>query len=54
MDKAKLEHIIKTRPPYDKTNKDPNKNYGVGSMLILFIVKGDKGAIQFQLNTYMV
>lgn len=47
----KLEHIIKTKPPFDKRNADPHKNYGIGSMLVWFIVKGDKGAIQFQLNT---
>jgi len=51
MDKEKLEHIIKTRPPFNKVSKDANKNYGVGSMLIWFYVKGKKGAIQFQLNT---
>lgn len=50
-EEGKLEHIIKTRPPFNKTSKNPNKNYGVGSMLIWFIVKGAKGAIQFQLNT---
>ena len=49
--KEKLEHIIKTRPPFDKRNNDLKKNYGVGPMTIYFIVKGNKGAIQFLLNT---
>lgn len=47
----KLEHIIKTIPAFSKRNSDPKKDYGVGSMRVCFIVKGEKGAIQFLLNT---
>jgi hypothetical protein len=46
-----LERIIKTSPPFDKRNPDPAKDYGIGSMKIRYIVKGDKGAISFTLNT---
>jgi len=48
---SKLEHIVHTRAPYNKVHADPKKNYGVGSMIVWFIVKGPKGAVQFQLNT---
>lgn len=51
MKKNKLERTIITRPPFDKRSSNPKKDYGIGSMLIWYIVKGKKGAIQFQLNT---
>ncbi len=46
-----MEQIVKTSPAFDKRHTDPNKNYGIRSMLIWFILKGDKGAVQFQIDT---
>jgi hypothetical protein len=38
-------------PAYDKRNPDPSKNYGIHGVDIYFILKGDKGAVQFALYT---
>jgi hypothetical protein len=35
----KFEKIIKTRPPYDKRCDDPSKNYGIGALMLWFILK---------------
>lgn len=47
----KLERIFVIRPAFDKRDKDPNKNYGVHGCEMLFVVKGEKGAVQFVLYT---
>lgn len=38
-------------PAYDKRNPDPSKNYGIHGVSIYFILKGDKGAVQFAVYT---
>ena len=47
----KFERIVKFRPAYDKRNTGPAKNYGIGSMDIFFILKGERGAVQFRVGT---
>jgi len=51
MEKMKMEKIINFEPAYDKRNSDPNKNFGVHGVNIRFVLKGDKGAVQFLLYT---
>jgi len=46
-----FEKIVEFIPAYDKTNPDPSKNYGIGSVNIRFVFKGDKGAVQFVIGT---
>ncbi len=46
-----MEKIIKFSKPFDKRHSDPSKNYGVGGVLCWMILKGDKGAVQFQFST---
>jgi hypothetical protein len=41
------------RMPYDKRHKDPNKDYGIGTIVIRMILIGEKGAVQFVFNTGM-
>jgi hypothetical protein len=38
-------------PAYDKRNPEPSKNYGISGVSIYFILKGDKGAVQFAVYT---
>jgi hypothetical protein len=47
----KFERIIKTRPPFDKRNKDPSKDYGIGSLNLWFILKKGEKAVQVLLST---
>ena len=47
----KFERIVEFSPAYDQRNPNPNKDYGIGSMTIRFVLKGPKGAIQFVLTT---
>ena len=49
----KLEKIIKFTPAYDKRNPDPKKNYGVGSVRCVMVLKGEKGAVHFVFGTGM-
>ena len=51
MKKEKFERIVNFRRPFDKRHEDPNKSYGIGSMSIWFILKGEKGAVQVMINT---
>lgn len=44
----KFEKITKVRLPFDRRHKDPSQNYGVSGLSIWFILKGKKGAVQFQ------
>ena len=39
------------KPAYDRRNSDPKKNYGIHGVEIRFVLKGDKGAVQFLLYT---
>ena len=46
-----MEKIIQINPAFDKRNPDPSKNYGIHGVDMRFILKGDKGAVQFVLYT---
>jgi hypothetical protein len=46
-----MEKIIRFEPGFDKRNPDPNINYGIGGMKIRFVLKGEKGAMQFLIGT---
>lgn len=45
-----FEKITQVSLPYDMRNDDPKKNYGIGSLMIWFILKGPKGATHFVAN----
>ncbi len=49
--KEKFERIVNFGMPYDKRNNIPDKDYGISSMRIWFILKGKKGAVQVLINT---
>jgi len=49
----KFERIVNFSQPFDKRSNDPNKNYGIGSLRIRFILKGKKGAVQILLGANM-
>jgi len=42
---------ITFRPAWDKRNNDPKKNYGIHGADMIFILKGELGAIQFVVYT---
>jgi len=46
-----LKKIIEFSPAFDKRDPDPAKNYGVHGVDIKFVLKGEKGAVQFLLFT---
>lgn len=46
---GKFERMVVFEPGWDKRDPDPKKNYGLGSAGIKFLVRGEKGAIQFYL-----
>lgn len=46
-----FERIVNVTPAFDKRHPDPSKNYGIGACRIWFILKGPKGAVQFQIGT---
>lgn len=46
-----MEKIINFEPAYDKRSSDPKKNYGIHGVSIRFVLKGDKGAVQFLMYT---
>lgn len=46
-----LERRIDFRPPFDKRNPDPSKDYGIGAMLMTFYVIGEAGAVQWVIST---
>lgn len=48
---SKFERITYIRPAYDKRNPDPSKNYGIHGAELIFILKGEKGAVQFLIST---
>lgn len=43
----KLEKITRVRLPFDLRHEDPNKNYGIHGTDIWFVLKGEKGAVQY-------
>ena len=49
--KEQLSNIRYTTPSFDRRNKDPKKNYGIGSELLTFAVLGEIGAISFTVST---
>ena len=49
----KLEKIVVFTPAYDKRHSDPSKNYGIGSVRCLMVLKGKKGAVHFSFGTGM-
>ncbi len=50
-EKRKFERIVNFSTPFDKRSKVPKKNYGIGSMMIWFMLKGKDGAVQVCFNT---
>jgi len=46
-----MEREIRFFPAFDKRHKDPNKNYGIHGVNLLFLLKGEKGVIQFLIYT---
>lgn len=48
---SKFEKIVTVSPAFDKRSDEPGKNYGIGSCRITFILKGEKGAMQFMIGT---
>jgi hypothetical protein len=46
-----FEKSVTWTPSYDKTNPDPLKSYGIGSVTMRFLLKGPLGATQFTLLT---
>ena len=49
--KSEAERIIEWSPAWDKSDDDPKKNYGIHGMDLKFLLKGDKGVIQFVIYT---
>lgn len=47
----KFEQIVKVTPAFDRRHADPDKNYGIGACRIIFILKGERGAVQFMIGT---
>lgn len=46
-----FERIIQFDPAYDKRHKNPSKNYGIHGVTLRFVLKGEKGAINFVVFT---
>lgn len=38
------------RLPFDRKHKEPSKNYGIGGLIITYVLQGPKGSVQFQLG----
>jgi hypothetical protein len=49
--KEKFKKTVVFYPAYDKRHSDPSKNYGIGGVSIKFILRGGKGAVQFNILT---
>ncbi len=49
--KTKFERIVEFAPAYDKRHGDSNKNYGIASVRIWFVLKKGKKAVQFMFGT---
>lgn len=48
-----MERITKFTPAYDKRSTDPKKDYGIGDVRAMMVLKGTKGAIHFIFGTGM-
>lgn len=46
-----FEKEIKFSPAFDKRHIDPSKNYGVHGVDCLWLLKGEKGVVQFKIFT---
>lgn len=46
-----FERIVEMSPAFDRRNPDPNKNYGIGSVRIKFVLKGEHGATHFMFSS---
>ena len=46
-----FERIVRVTPSYDLRSDEPSKNYGIGSCVIYFVLKGTLGAVQFAIGT---
>lgn len=51
IERAKLERITEWTPAFDKRDADPNKNYGIHSAECRWVLRGEKGAVQFVIFT---
>jgi hypothetical protein len=48
---AAFERKISFTPAFDKRDPNPNKNYGIGAVRLLFTLKGPLGATQWLIGT---
>lgn len=48
---SELQKSVEFIPAYDKRNLDPKKNYGIHGVSLRFVLKGEKGAVQFVVYT---
>lgn len=46
-----MEKIIKFIPGYDKRSDDPKQNFGIHGVNLLFVLKGEEGAVTFTIYT---
>ncbi len=45
-----MERITNVRLPFDLRNSDPKKDYGIHGLDVWFILKGEKGAVQYAVS----
>lgn len=46
-----LERIVEFDPAYDHRQPDPKQNFGIHGVQVRFVLKGERGAVQFLLYT---
>jgi len=46
-----MEKIVEVSPAFDKRDPDPNKNFGVHGCNLKFLLKGERGVVQFLIYT---
>ena len=51
MKALKFKQIVHFSPAFDKRHANPNKDYGIGSVQIRFVLQGKRGAVQLLLGT---
>lgn len=49
----KLERLVIAQPAYDKRSPIPEKNYGIGAVRFVFVLKGSRGAVHFVFSSGM-
>jgi len=49
--RADLKRTIQFRPAFNRRHPDPAKDYGIGAVLMVFILHGPDGAAQYIVNT---